>query len=137
MAASLGDEKDDETFADYKCTFRADKDDSLYMCLKGSKSKRTFTNTFSKSTLLEMELKQSVEKIVNLLNEAKSGKKEELQFKVGYGDKESTKGVSHDTLSKDYVKGYALYAFVIIDSSYFNAEYTFKLIEQGMLHHHQ
>ena len=136
MAQEGDDEKGIDTmdgvksnFGDWRCVF-APASDSLYMMMKNSKSKRAFINTFSKSTLLEMELKQSVEKIVNLLLEAKSGKKEELTFKVAYGDKENSNKVSYDTLSKDYVKGYALYVFVIIDSSYFNAEYTFKLLEQ-------
>ena len=126
------DDLDEGNYGDYRCTFRPDKDDSLYICIKGSKSKRTFTNTFSKSTLLEMGLKQSVQKIVALLFEAKSGKKEDLEFKIAFGDKETEKP-SVDVLPRHYVKGYAMYLFVIIDSSYFTATYTFKLIEQGIL----
>mmetsp|Transcript_60039 Transcript_60039/g.54039 ORF Transcript_60039/g.54039 Transcript_60039/m.54039 type:complete len:300 (-) Transcript_60039:132-1031(-) len=140
-----GNEGNDTQFGDYRCVFRP-TDDALFIMMKNSKTKRTFENTFSKSTLLEMDLKQPIDKVVNLLLDAKSGKTEELSFKIGFGDAEGeTKGsmnksqqcqpevsqqVSFDKLSKSYLKGSALYIFVNMDNNYFSAEYVFKLLEQ-------
>mmetsp|Transcript_60038 Transcript_60038/g.54038 ORF Transcript_60038/g.54038 Transcript_60038/m.54038 type:complete len:288 (-) Transcript_60038:32-895(-) len=135
--AQPGDEKENEgnildgaeVFGEWRCVFRP-ANDSLYIMMKNVKSKRAFSNTFSKSTLDEMGFKQSTDKISKLLFEAKAGKKEELSFEVAYADKETTKAPSFDSLSRSYVKGYALFMQVAIDSSYFSADYTFKLLEQ-------
>eukprot|EP01084_Bolivina_argentea_P139904 246062_1 len=116
-------------FADYRCVFRA-AGDSLYMMMKNVKTKRSFHNTFSKKMLNEMELKQSIDKVINLLNEAKSGTKSELAFKIAFGDANNDKNVSFDKLSKDYSTGNALFIFVAIEHSYFTAKYVFKLLEQ-------
>jgi len=142
-----GNEGNDTQFGDYRCVFRP-TDDALFIMMKNSKTKRTFENTFSKSTLLEMDLKQPIDKVVNLLLDAKSGKTDELSFKIGFGDAEGeTKGstdndksqqsqpqvsepISFDKLSKSYLKGSALYIFVNMDNNYFSAEYVFKLLEQ-------
>eukprot|EP01083_Nonionella_stella_P193144 713655_1 len=91
-------------FADYRCVFRA-AGDSLYMMIKNVKTKRSFHNTFSKKMLNEMELKQSIDKVINLLNEAKSGTKSELAFKIAFGDANNDKNVLFDKLSKDYSTG--------------------------------
>eukprot|EP01083_Nonionella_stella_P003490 10028_1 len=134
--AEPGDEKEgtiDEQsvalFGDYRCVFRAAAD-SLYIMMKNVKTKRSFHNTFSKSTLNEMELKQSIDRVVNLLKEAKSGTKSELTFKIAFGDADSDKKVQFDKLSNDWNKGNALFILVAIDNTYFAAEYVFKLLEQ-------
>eukprot|EP01083_Nonionella_stella_P297019 1008896_1 len=133
-----GDEKENEgccidakasKFGNYRCVFRR-ADESLYMMMKNSKTKRAFGNTFSKSQLMEMELKQSINKIVNLLEEAQSGSKSELTFKMAFGNAENNKKVTFKQLSKSYAKGDALYIFVAIENSYFGAEYIFKLFEK-------
>ena len=77
--------------------------------MKDRKSKRAFTNTFSKSTLNEMDLKQSIDKVIKMLETAKSGSASELKFEIRFGDAENTKKVSADKLSKSYEKGNALY----------------------------
>eukprot|EP01083_Nonionella_stella_P291234 991076_1 len=134
--AEPGDEKEgtiDEQsvalFGDYRCVFRAAAD-SLYIMMKNVKTKRSFHNTFSKSTLNEMELKQSIDRVVNLLKEAKSGTKSELTFKIAFGDADSDKKVQFDKLSNDWNNGSALFILVAIDNTYFAAEYVFKLLEQ-------
>eukprot|EP01084_Bolivina_argentea_P190233 326969_1 len=136
--AQPGDEKEDEgkqididatKFGKYRCVFRA-INDSLFIMMKDTKTKRAFSNTFSKSTLLEMNLNQSMDKIMNLLNEARAGSKSELTFKIGFGSAENNKKVSFNQLSKSYVQGHALCIYVAIDNSYFAAEYIFKLLEQ-------
>ncbi len=105
--------------------------------MKHVKSKRTFTNTFSKSKLVEMGLKQSVEKVTNLLRDSKAAMsadtKQDLSFLIGFGDAENDKSVQFNQLSKEYAysKGCALYVLVSIENSYYSAEYTFKLLEQG------
>jgi len=140
-----GNDLQNTPFGDYKCVFRP-ADDALFIMMKNSKTKRAFTSTFSRSKLLEMDLKQPIDKIVNLLLDAKSGKKSELTFKIGFGNADGeTKGamksqqnkpqnvapaISFDQLSKSYLKGTALYIFVNIDNDYFSAEYVFKLLEQ-------
>eukprot|EP01084_Bolivina_argentea_P139903 246061_1 len=129
-----GTEGDDEKktsseYGVYQCVFRK-AGDSLYLMMKDRKSKRTFSNTFSKSTLMDMDLKQSIDKIINMLETAKSGSQSQLKFQIRFGDAENTKKVSSNQLSKSYQKGYALYVFVSIDQSWFSAEYSFKLLEQ-------
>mmetsp|Transcript_22682 Transcript_22682/g.36414 ORF Transcript_22682/g.36414 Transcript_22682/m.36414 type:complete len:286 (+) Transcript_22682:60-917(+) len=131
--AQPGDEKQKEGdtpqhLNEYRCVFR-ESADSLYILLKNSKTKRAFTNTFTKSTLKEMDLKQPIKKIISLLEESYRGKPE-LSFKVAFGDAENTKQQIFANLYKDYAKGYALYIFVGIDNSYFSAQYAFKLLEQ-------
>ena len=126
--------KDDEKEAstDYKCVFRK-SDDSIYIMLKDTKSKRAFSNTFSKSTLLEMDLKSSIDEIINLLKTAKSGSDSSLTFQVAFGDAENTKTVSIDKLSLSYIKGYAAYIIISIKMSWMltGSEYYFKLLEQS------
>eukprot|EP00484_Ammonia_sp_Unknown_P028343 CAMPEP_0197029466 /NCGR_PEP_ID=MMETSP1384-20130603/8903_1 /TAXON_ID=29189 /ORGANISM="Ammonia sp." /LENGTH=282 /DNA_ID=CAMNT_0042458633 /DNA_START=12 /DNA_END=860 /DNA_ORIENTATION=+ len=131
--AQPGDEKQDEgqgdQYENYRCVFR-ESGDSLYAMLKDTKSKRTFTNTFSKSTLIEMGLNQPLSKVINLLTEAKSGTKPGLSFKVAFGDAKNEKPVTLDKLSTSYEQGHALYVFVTMDYSFFYAEHQFKLLEQ-------
>ena len=145
--AQTGDEKQsggnifDENatqFQDYLCVFRPAAD-SLFIMMKHAKSKRTFTNTFSKSTLGEMgfikprdQQPWEVDQIVNLLLGAQSSKnEEELSFKIGFGDAEATKQVSFDKLSKSFSKGNALYIFVNINRPYLQDTYIFKVLEQS------
>eukprot|EP00483_Globobulimina_turgida_P005320 UN05330 len=136
MAEPGGDEKegkymdeDSSVFGEYRCVFRGTAD-SLYIMMKNVKTKRTFNNTFSKTTLNEMDLKQSIDKVVNLLNEAKTCKKSELSFKIAFGDADNDKKVPFGKLSQNWSSGNALFVFVAIDNSYFAAEYVFKLLEQ-------
>ena len=135
MAQQQNKDNDDQKEAvseydSYQCIFRK-ATDSLYIMMKDRKTKRSFTNTFSKSTLLDMELKQSVDKVINLLETAKSGSNADLKFEIRYGDAENIKKLSMDQLSESYEKGDALYAFVCIEQSWFSAEYQFKLFEQS------
>eukprot|EP01084_Bolivina_argentea_P024273 45247_1 len=123
------DEKEVSQYGIYQCVFRQ-ASDSLYIMMKDRKTKRSFTNTFSKSTLVEMDLKQSMDKVVKMLETAKSGSASELKFEIRFGDAENTKKTSADKLSKSYEKGNALYMFVSLEHSYFSAEYQFKLLEQ-------
>ena len=99
--------------------------------MKNRKSKRTFSNTFSRSTLTEMELKQSIDMIANMLETAKNSSQTGVKLELRFGDAENTKKVSMDQLSKSYEKGNALYAFVCIEQSWLSAEYQFKLFEQS------
>ncbi len=124
------DEKTSSKYDDYQYVFRKSSD-SLYIMMKNKKSKRAFSNTFSRSTLTEMDLKQSIEMIVNLLETAKSGSQTGVKLELRFGDAENIKKVSMDQLSKSYEKGNALYAFVTIEQSWFSAEYQFKLLEQS------
>ena len=134
-----GDEKENEgkvtnsdsNFGDYQCVFRQ-ADDSLYILLKNKKSKRAFTSTFTKSTLIEMDLKQSIDKVINLLEAARSGvRKKELTFTIGFGGANNNKKVPFDKLSTSYSKGCALFICVTIDNPYMESEYVFKLLEQS------
>ncbi len=128
-----GDDDDEKKVSEhgaYQCVFRQSSD-SLYVMMKNRKTKRSFTNTFSKSTLVEMDLKQSIDKVINLLEAARSGSASELKFEIRFGDAENTKKVSAGQLSKTYEKGNALYIFVSMEHSYFSAEYQFKLLEQS------
>ena len=124
------DEKETST-CDYKCVFRK-ADDSIYIMVKDTKSKRAFSNTFSKSALLAMDLKQqSIDEIITMLEAAKSGSDSSLKFQIVFGDAENTKNVSIDKLSKSYVKGYAAYIIISIQMKWLNADYNFKLLEQS------
>ena len=122
------DEKKISEYGTYQCVFRQ-ASESLYILMKNKKTKRSFTNTFSKSTLVEMDLKQPIGDIVKMLETAKSGSASELKFEIRFGDAENTKTVSADKLS--YEKGKALYIFISMKLSYFSAEYQFKLLEQS------
>eukprot|EP01083_Nonionella_stella_P142845 442722_1 len=117
-------------YGNYRCVFRPADADSLYLMMKDCKSKRAFSQTFSKSTLFEMKLAQPIDKVINLLQEAISGESTGLKFKIAFGDAENTKTPEFGKLSTRYVQGYALYILVSIDHSYFGANYTFKLLEQ-------
>ena len=124
------DEKEPSDYGTYKCVFRK-TDDSIYIMLKDTKTKRTFSNTFSKSTLSEMHLTQTIDEIINLLEAARSGSDSTLTFKIAFGDAENNKTVSINNLSKSYVKGYALYIGITVKMSWMNTEYNFKLLEQS------
>ena len=126
------DEKEASAYNNYQCVFRQ-ADDSLYIMIKDTKSKRAFSNTFSKSTLMEMHLRESIDEIINLLKTAKSGTDSSLTFQIAFGDAENTKTVSIDKLSKSYVKGCAAYIVVSIRMSWMSkaADYSFKLLEQS------
>eukprot|EP01083_Nonionella_stella_P257927 882301_1 len=117
-------------YGNYRCVFRPADADSLYLMMKDCKSKRAFSQTFSKSTLFEMKLAQPIDKVINLLEEAMSGESTGLKFKIAFGDAENTKTPEFGKLSTRYVQGYALYILVSIDHSYFGADYSFKLLEQ-------
>eukprot|EP01083_Nonionella_stella_P257926 882297_1 len=117
-------------YGNYRCVFRPADADSLYLMMKDCKSKRAFSQTFSKSTLFEMKLAQPIDKVINLLEEAMSGESTGLKFKIAFGDAENTKTPEFGKLSTTYVQGYALYIMVSIDHSYFGADYSFKLLEQ-------
>ncbi len=65
-----------------------------------------------------MDLKQSIDKVINMLEAARSGSASELKFEIRFGDAENTKKVSADQLSKTYEKGNALYIFVSMEHSY-------------------
>eukprot|EP01083_Nonionella_stella_P072814 196443_1 len=117
-------------YGNYRCVFRPADADSLYLMMKDCKSKRAFSQTFSKSTLYEMKLAQPIDKVINLLQEAISGESTGLKFKIAFGDAENTKTPEFGKLSTRYVQGYALYILVSIDHSYFGADYSFKLLEQ-------
>ena len=118
-------------YGNYRCVFRQ-ASDSLYVLMKNTKTKRAFTNTFSKATLTEMDWKGSIDKMVKLLEEACAREKHDLTFKVAFGDSENNNPVSYDALSRSYMKGHALYVFVAIEGSYLSAQYAFKLLEQRM-----
>ena len=114
----------------YKHIFR-ESGDSLYLMMKDKQSRRCFSNTFSKSALVDMNIHQPIEEILNLLQIAKSGQSG-FTFEVRYGDAENIKKVAIDKLSKSYETGMALYIFVSVKQSYFSAQYQFKLLQQGM-----
>ena len=124
------DEKKVTKYGTYQCVFRQSSD-SLYIMMKNRKTKRTFTNTFSQSTLVEMHLTQSIDKVAKMLETAGSGSASELKFDIRFGDAENTKRLSADKLSKSYEKGNALYIFMSMETSYFFAEYQFKLLEKS------
>jgi len=123
------DEESFSKYGNYRCVFRQ-ASDSLYVLMKNTKTKRSFTNTFSKAALAEMDWKGDIEKMVNLLEEARGGKNDDVVFKVAFGDAENDKPVSFSTLSKAYMKGCAMYVFVAMEYSYFSAQYLLKLPEQ-------
>eukprot|EP01083_Nonionella_stella_P132252 402023_1 len=116
-------------YGTYQCVFRK-ASDSLYLMMKDRKSKRSFTNTFSKSTLIEMDLKQPIDKIINMLETAKSGSTSELKFELRFTKAENDKKVSMDQMAKTYEKGDALFVIVSVNQSWFAAQYQFKLLEQ-------
>eukprot|EP01083_Nonionella_stella_P278208 946022_1 len=127
-----GDDDEKKSLSEYgvyQCVFRK-AGDSLYLMMKDKKSKRSFSGTFSKSSLTDMDLKQSVDKIIVLLETAKTGEKSELKFEIRFGDVENNKKMSPDQLSKSYEKGYCLYIFITIEQAWFTAQYDFKLLEQ-------
>eukprot|EP01084_Bolivina_argentea_P217728 369605_1 len=123
------DEKKSLEHDSYKLVFR-EANDSLYLMMTERKLKRSFHNTFSKSTLNDMELKQSIAQICNLFNTALSGKRSEIKLKIRFGNAENNKKMSSDQLSKLYSKGCVLYIFICIEESWFTAEYSFKLLEK-------
>eukprot|EP01083_Nonionella_stella_P164962 547634_1 len=116
-------------YGTYQCVFRK-ASDSLYLMMKDRKSKRSFTNTFSKSTLIEMDLKQPIDKIINMLETAKSGSTSELKFELRFTKAENDKKVSMDQMAKTYEKGDVLFVIVSVNQSWFAAQYQFKLLEQ-------
>eukprot|EP01083_Nonionella_stella_P072813 196439_1 len=117
-------------YGNYKAVFRAAHTDGLYLMMKDCQSKRSFSGTFSKSKLIEMKLTQPIDKIINLLQESRSGNDPGLKFKIGFRDAQNTKTGEFDKLINEYVRGYAMYISVSIDHSYFGADYIFELLEQ-------
>jgi len=146
-----GSDDDEYTkFGKYRCVYR-ETSNSLFVMIKDTKSKRSFANTFSKSSLKKMDWRGSIEKMINFLKEAQQGKKEELSFKIAFGpsasgsqqghvvvtddgadgnETESSKVVSFGKLRKSYADGHAMYVLAAIETSYFGAEYLFELLEQ-------
>eukprot|EP01083_Nonionella_stella_P140144 429100_1 len=121
-------------YGTYQCVFRK-ASDSLYLMMKDRKSKRSFANTFSKSTLIEMHLRQPIDKIINMLETAKSGSTSELKFELRFTKAENDKNVSMDQMAKTYEKGDALFLIVSVNQSWFAALYQFKLLEQRYVIH--
>lgn len=89
--------------------------------------------------------------MINFLREAQLGEKNELSFKIAYGEldsesehgqvvltddgyggheTESVRTISFDSLDKVYTKGHAMYLFAAMETSFFGAEYLFELIEK-------
>eukprot|EP01084_Bolivina_argentea_P001007 1855_1 len=135
MAQQLEAEGKEETkestnvkYCDYQTTFKA-MDDSLYIMIKNKKTKRSFSKIFSKSELIAMHFRQSVDKIVNLIRVARSASNKKWIFEIRFGSSDNDK-VSKNNLNCDYNKGDAMFMIIAINEDWFSDEYMFKLPEQ-------
>eukprot|EP01083_Nonionella_stella_P206858 752002_1 len=63
----------------YDCQFNVCSNDSLQILVRDQKSKRQFSNLFTKSKLLEMNLGYSVNELANILDTAKDAKSKNLK----------------------------------------------------------
>eukprot|EP01084_Bolivina_argentea_P186918 322088_1 len=105
---------------------------SLYIEIQNKKTKRVFSNTFSKSTLESMKLHGSIQKIIQMINSAKSGKSDKLQFKFEllFSDPKNDK-ISINNMSKSYSKGRnCMHMVISVDEFFMSGVWPFKLLEQ-------
>ena len=148
------DSKEYTVYGVYRCIFKQ-INNSLYLEMKNTKNKRVFSSKFHRKSLINMNLKQSISKIISMLNAAKSGTQSELKFTISFGNIQNTqKNNQNDKfiddeeeeedgsninqimetpqLSKHYQKGDSMYLTVSIEKAFFDPEqYIFKLIEQS------
>ena len=109
-----------------------DLSDTLYIEIQNKKTKRVFSNSFSKSTLESMKLTGLVTKIIHMINSAKSGKHDKYSFKfeILFGDAENDK-VSVDQMNKSYSKGSAMFMVISVDEFFISGVFPFKLLEKS------
>ena len=88
------DEKEYTTYGVYRCIIRQ-INNSIYFEMKNTKNKRVFSATYDRKTLKSMNLKQSMDKIINLINAAKSGSQSELKFNISFGNDQNTQISMH------------------------------------------
>merc|ERR1719356_1492973 len=101
-----------------------------------------------------MDWKGSIQKMISFLKEAQKGEKEDLSFKIAFGESpseseseqgqivvtddgaddgnetESARVISFGKLSKSLFEGCHMYILAAIETTYFAQEYLFELIEQ-------
>eukprot|EP01084_Bolivina_argentea_P063998 116739_1 len=80
-------------------------DDSIYMSIKNKKSKRVFSQTFSKSTLQEMQLYQPIPQIIKMISAAQDNNIKQLELKIGYINTEKINKVNINNIQNNYTKG--------------------------------
>ena len=109
-----------------------DLSDALYLEIKNKRTKRVFSNTFSKSTLESMKLNGSIQKIIHMINSAKSGKHNQFHFKFDllFGDVENDK-ITIDNMTKSYSKGSCMFMVISVDEFFMSGLWKFKLLEKS------
>ena len=113
-----------------------DLSESLYIEIQNKKTKRVYSNSFSKSTLEDMKLNGSITKIIHMIHCAKAGKHDKFQFKFEllFGDPESDK-MSINKMSKSYSRGCCMFMIISIDEFFMSGVWPFKLLEKSCVIH--
>jgi hypothetical protein len=116
-----------EKLGEHEFEFRGS--DSLCICVKNRLSHRLFIGKFSKQTLLEMRLTQSVPEIISIIGMAiNKSKKLKCEFKIAFSSKNET--ISPEQMSEKFQRGDALYMIVMIREPFWKDTFLFKCDEQ-------
>eukprot|EP01083_Nonionella_stella_P012147 34474_1 len=135
-ASTEGDSnKSSPLYPDHKFTV-VEESNSLQITIQNKKTKRVFSDSFSKETLESMKLNGSIAKIIHMIHSAKSGKTDKFQFKFDlvFGDAKNEKISSEEFqiehMSKTYKKGHCMYMIISVDEFFMSGLWPFKLPEQ-------
>eukprot|EP01084_Bolivina_argentea_P091229 164242_1 len=113
----------------YQCVFRK-IDNNLYISLTNTKTNLSFTNTFSKSHLQQMNISQPIDMVIAQMETALSGTTTDFKMQIAFGDAEQTKNVSGiNQLSKQHKQGYALHVFMSVSAKFCQFKYNLILLE--------
>ena len=105
---------------------------ALHIEIQNKRSKRVFSNTFGKSTLESMKLHGSISKISGMINAAKSGISDKVEFTFALLFSNSKKDeISIKNMAESYSKGSCMCMVISVDEFFMSGVWLFKLIEQG------
>ena len=109
-----------------------DKSNVLHITIRDTKTKKIFSNTFTKSTIQSMQFHGSISKLIQMINTAKSGNcdKYQIKFEILYDNPKNNK-VNIKSMSKSYKNGYCMYMVIELDEMIMSGVWPFKLFEQS------